>query len=146
MRTVRSVYNELTSILKQSQVDDCCLESRLILQSVLNFTYTSFLLEQQTFVGEESYNTIIDIAKARIKGVPIQYLLGEWDFMGLTFKVGEGVLIPRPEIAELCECVFTLLKDKNELVIYDLCSATVCIGITMQHAFEDSEVFLIEKY
>ena len=41
--------------------------------------------------------TEVEMLKRRLSGEPLQYILGEWSFYKYNFKVGEGVLIPRPE-------------------------------------------------
>lgn len=145
MITVASVYNEITNLLQKADIEDFAFESRLILEKVLGFTYTDFLLKQSDSIGGECHSLAVSMATKRLKGVPIQYILGEWDFMGNTYKVGEGVLIPRPETEQLCEHVAELLGKKAKPVIYDLCSGSGCIGITMQKLFPESDVFLIEK-
>ncbi len=145
MITVGSVYNEISDLLQKADIEDFSFESRLILEKVLKFTYTDFLLKQNDNVSDECYSLALSMATERAKGVPVQYILGEWDFMGNTYKVGEGVLIPRPETEQLCECVAKILTRKSDLVIYDLCSGSGCIGITMQTLFPESDVFLVEK-
>lgn len=145
MKTVNSVYNEISTLFQKAGVDDFSFESRLILEKVRGFTYTDFLLKQNDIISDESYSQIVAMAEERVKGVPVQYIIGEWDFMGNTYKVGEGVLIPRPETEQLCECVAKILSRKSDSVIYDLCSGSGCIGITMQTLFPESDVFLVEK-
>lgn len=44
----------------------------------------------------------------------MQYVLGQTDFMGMTFHVEPGVLIPRPETAELCQWIIDAEKEKME--------------------------------
>lgn len=55
---------------------------------------------------------------------PLQYLLGEWDFMDFTLKVGRGVLCPRADSEVVCEAAIELLKDAEAPVVYDLCAGT----------------------
>ena len=85
------------------------------------------------------------MAAKRISGLPIQYILGEWDFMGLTFDVGKGVLIPRPETEILCEWVINKAESIESPVIIDLCSGSGCIGLSIAHYIKDSKVYLVEK-
>ena len=75
----------------------------------------------------------------------MQYILGKWDFMGRTFEIGEGVLIPRPETEILCQKGIDFLKNRNNPVVYDLCSGSGCIGITLNRECPGAKVFLVEK-
>ena len=67
----------------------------------------------------------------RITGYPLQYILGEWEFFGLPFYVGEGVLIPRPDTEILVERALELLKDKPSAKVLDLCAGSGCISISV---------------
>ncbi len=67
----------------------------------------------------------------RLNGEPLQYILGEWEFMGLPFVVGPGALIPRQDTETLCEAALLWLKDRPCAAILDLCCGTGCIGVSL---------------
>ena len=79
------------------------------------------------------------------KGEPLQYIIGKWDFYESEFFVGEGVLIPRPETEELVDIAVEEAKKLEKPVIYDLCSGSGCIGISIAKKIESSTVFCVEK-
>lgn len=81
----------------------------------------------------------------RKSGEPLQYILGKWDFYDLTFSVGEGVLIPRPETEMLVDFALEKLKDIEYPIVFDLCSGSGCIGLTIAKHRKDATVFLLEK-
>ena len=64
------------------------------------------------------------LGERRAAREPLQYLLGEWDFMDFTLKVGRGVLCPRADSEVVCEAAIELLKDAEAPVVYDLCAGT----------------------
>lgn len=78
-------------------------------------------------VTAEQKKAIDAITAERIKGRPLQYIFGKWEFYGYEFFVGEGVLIPRPE-TELLVDIAAKNLDKNSVML-DLCSGTGCIPI-----------------
>jgi release factor glutamine methyltransferase len=78
-------------------------------------------------------------------GEPLQYVIGKWDFYESEFYVGRGVLIPRPETEELVEYAINLAKKYDSPIIYDLCSGSGCIGISIAKAVPNSKVFCVEK-
>ena len=78
-------------------------------------------------------------------GEPLQYVIGRWDFYESEFHVGRGVLIPRPETEELTELVIDNAKRFCSPVVFDLCSGSVCIGISIAKALPSSTVYCVEK-
>ncbi|MDE5670689.1 MAG: peptide chain release factor N(5)-glutamine methyltransferase [Eubacterium sp.] len=82
----------------------------------------------------------------RIKnGEPLQYVIGRWDFYESEFYVGKGVLIPRPETEELTALVIDNAKKMDSPVIFDLCSGSGCIGISIAKAVPSAMVYCVEK-
>lgn len=61
-------------------------------------------------------------------GEPLQYLLGKWEFYGLPFYVGPGVLIPRQDTETLAEAAISFLKGLESPVAADLCSGSGCLA------------------
>lgn len=82
----------------------------------------------------------------RVKsGEPLQYVIGKWDFYESEFYVGKGVLIPRPETEELTELVIKNAKKIKNPVVFDLCSGSGCIGISIAKAVPSATVYCFEK-
>lgn len=83
----------------------------------------------------------------RISGEPLQYIIGEWDFYNRTFRVGEGVLIPRPETEMLVEESLNFLKGRSEgeKTVLDLCSGSGCIAVSIAANCPGSKVYAVEK-
>ncbi|MDE7398318.1 MAG: peptide chain release factor N(5)-glutamine methyltransferase [Oscillospiraceae bacterium] len=81
----------------------------------------------------------------RVNGEPLQYIIGEWEFYGLPFKVGEGVLIPRQDTETLVEMALDFLKTRppEQRRTLDLCAGTGCIGITLAK-LANSDVSCVE--
>ena len=80
----------------------------------------------------------------RVDGRPLQYILGEWDFLALTLKVGEGVLIPRPDTELLCEVAAEQLRGKTAPRVLDLCAGSGCVGLGVASLCPDAVVTEVE--
>lgn len=130
---------------KLSDVDDGEIEARYILEKISGVTYSQMLFKGDEILSEEKYNEAVTMAERRLNGEPIQYIIGSWDFMDFTFEVGEGVLIPRPETEILVEYILEKIKDIESPVIYDLCSGSGCIGLSIACMHKGSKVYLVEK-
>lgn len=143
--TVAALHKKISAFLNENEVEDSALEARYLVQHLLGLSYGEFLLRAGDSVTDDVIVSAEAMAKRRADGEPLQYIIGEWDFMGYTFKVGEGVLVPRPETEILCEYVLDKIKDIPSPVVYDLCSGSGCIGISIKKARPDARVILVEK-
>ena len=96
-------------------------ERELILTSILHCRRTD-LYSADIKLSRDQQQSFDSILKRRAEGEPLQYLLGECEFMGLTFKVDRNTLIPRPETEILVESVLNKADDfvQAELNILDL--------------------------
>ena len=84
------------------------------------------------------------LAERRAGREPLQYLLGEWDFLDFTLKVGRGVLCPRADSEVVCETAIELLEDSEAPVVYDLCAGTGCLGLGIARAVPSAKVTCVE--
>ena len=142
---VKELYKAVCEKFQAGQIESAEFEARILLSEIFEFSATDFFLKLFDDVPGEKLEVIDSLCTRRLNGEPIQYIVGKWDFMGKTYKVGEGVLIPRPETEILCEKVIEALKGKTQPIVYDLCSGSGCIGITIKSEYDDSQVFMVEK-
>jgi release factor glutamine methyltransferase len=75
-----------------------------------------------------------------VKHEPLQYILGETEFSGLTLHIRPGVLIPRPETEELVELIARDFKQRGKIRILDICTGSGCIALALYKKFPDSVV------
>ena len=85
------------------------------------------------------------LAERRAAREPLQYILGEWDFMDFTLKVGPGVLCPRADSEIVCESALALLQGRERPVVYDLCAGTGCLGLGIARHSPGARVTCVEK-
>lgn len=132
MVTISQLSTNLKALLKQNGIEDYIFETRCILEHALKIRYEKIIINPDTPLSDDQVNLVQKMAQKRISGYPIQYILGEWEFFGLPFYVGEGVLIPRQDTETLVECVLnhvsTMTKPPE---ILDLCSGSGCIAIAL---------------
>ena len=97
--------------------------------------------------GRLSESEILYFEKAFIKleqGMPIQYVIGETDFLNCNFLVNEHVLIPRPETEELVSMLLEENKNKTGLRILDIGCGSGCIGLSIKKNLSGAELWLMD--
>lgn len=123
--TAAQARREIRTMLESHQIESATFESRVLVETVLN---TRDLIGMgASELSAEQYDALLTLTRRRCQGEPLQYLCGEWEFFGLPFAVGEGVLIPRQDTETLVETVLRLRKGKPQTVMLDLCSGSGCI-------------------
>lgn len=140
----REIYKKTVEILS-SQTQDAEFEAMCLMEKVFGVTRTQYYLKADEEAAADKCDEMIKYSDRRVSGEPLQYILGQWEFMGRTFFVGKGVLIPRPETEMIVEAALDFVKDKAAPVIFDLCSGSGCIGISIAAERPDSTVYLLEK-
>ena len=92
-------------------------------------------------IKEEDKDKIREMLVLRAKKrKPLQYILGEWEFYGLPFKVSEGVLIPRADTEILVEQCIQLMREVEEPNILDIGSGSGAISIAIANELKSSSV------
>lgn len=147
MVTIGELYTNLKSVLRLMNIDTYAFEAKLIIEKAFDSELPRILMNRDSAVPESILDNIQDMTEKRKKGFPIQYILGEWEFYGYKFKVGEGVLIPRQDTETLIDYVLDICCKNNikSPKIIDLCSGTGCIAIALKKEMPDSEIYALEN-
>ena len=106
---------------------------------------SGILYKQNQELSEGEQKIIKKCIAKRKKGIPLQYILGEWEFYSLPFKVGRGVLIPRADSELLVDLVLEEISCDGEISVLDLCSGSGALGIAVAKNCCNSSVTLVEK-
>lgn len=131
--TLQDLYREGIRKLTENEVPEAELNAWYLLQSCLSeepFSYTRsrFFLEQMEQAAPETITSYMEKISKREEHIPLEYILGYTEFMGLTFLVREGVLIPRQDTEILVEMAVEVSTGKRVL---DLCTGSGCIGLSI---------------
>lgn len=132
----------------QSQLlsDEAEREARLMVAHFMKMTPTALRMSYNQAVTDEVVLQCQKTVERRNFGEPLQYILGECEFFGLTFSVGKGVLIPRQDTELLVETALELIKDKKTPKVLDLCSGSGCVAISIAKNRQDAKVDAVELY
>ncbi len=122
------------SLLGVYDADEAKAVVRLLLEERFGLSYTDVVGGSAEHVSEADLLPLLDRLK---QNEPVQYVLGWADFMGHKFHVEPGVLIPRPETAELCQMI---ISDGSHGNILDIGTGSGCIAISLALALNESRV------
>lgn len=120
-------YGELA--LEAAGVAEASLDARLLLEYICHTDRNELIVHadrRRSSLEEQFYRTVIE---KRAERVPLQYIIGEQEFMGLRFKVNEHTLIPRQDTEILVEEALHRLSDGMRIL--DMCTGSGCILLSL---------------
>ncbi len=90
-------------------------------------------------------NKILDKKEDLLKNKPVQYVVGQTVFCGLTFEVNDKVLIPRPETEELTNFIFNNWRfETKQVSVLDIGTGSGCIAVTLKKNLPSAKVMAID--
>lgn len=111
-------------------------DARALLSFVLNGKDPLLLWRDLT---DEEEKEMLDCIEKRKNGMPVAYITGEKEFMGLPFYVDESTLIPRPDTETIVETIISENPFESPCIT-DLCCGSGCIGISLAHYIKNAKV------
>ena len=144
MAQIKQLLLEAETILALAKIENPKLDSQLLLSELLQISRTELLLQSE--VTLEQATIFNDQIKQRCDHRPIQYITGVAYFRYLTLRVGEGVLIPRPETEELVSGVIEKINAADRpITLIDLGSGSGAIALAVAYEIPDVKVIAVEN-
>ena len=146
MKTYNDLYLEARRSLRATGVSSHDLEARLIVSLASGKTREEYVAASRFYVTDpEIERDVNDMVSRRIKGEPVAYIVGEWEFYGLPMTVNESVLIPRVDTELLAEVSINLLKRRGwQTRVLDLCAGSGCVGLAIAANIPNCRVVLAD--
>jgi len=131
-----------TDILQKGKIENPDGEAWTLLEKASGIDRTYYFLHQDEALSDEAKTQYRNMLLKRVEHIPLQYITGEQEFMGLSFKVNSSVLIPRLDTEVLVEYV---IKQVNPgMKVLDMCTGSGCIAISVKHYCPDAEVAAVD--
>jgi len=131
LMTYREIYNNGEKVLSAAGIEESSIDARLLLEYVCGTDRNTLLAHPDREVTEAEGRKYAKLIKLRTERVPLQHITGEQEFMGLTFKVDERVLIPRQDTECLVEEALTYVE--SGMRVLDMCTGSGCILLSLMH-------------
>ncbi len=134
-KSIREAHLWASSLLEEQGIAEGKMVSEWMLRHLLMWERSAFFTRFNDDFDPSLNERFQEMVKRRLSGEPLQYILGEQSFYGLTFKVDRRVLIPRPETEALVENIVTLAdahwSKESVLNIADIGTGSGAIAITL---------------
>lgn len=129
--TVNEIYQSGLKLLENNNIENSKFEAQSLLQKAFSLDRVGFIIHKTDKADENCSHNFLNFIEKRISGEPLQYILGEWSFMGFDFKVGRGVLIPRDDTEVVVNLCIDFLKNRADKKTVDLCSGSGAIAVAL---------------
>lgn len=135
---IRALISKIAAELDENAV----FEARQIVMRAADMTNTDMVLRINEQLTPQQESMALEMARRRVLGEPLQYILGFAEFMGLRFEVNRNVLIPRADTETLVE---TVLNEKSGgISALDIGTGSGCVGISIAHFNKNARVTLLD--
>lgn len=138
--SIREAYTQASSFFKERQIQDAAICAEILLQHVLGLSRTEFFFRMEEPFPAAHAEQWGEVVERKAAGEPVQYITGEQEFYGLTLRVTDAVLIPRPETELLVE---EILREGSRLfpqgapLLADIGTGSGAIPVSLLHARPD---------
>lgn len=123
--------------LREAGIEEASLDARLLLEYICGTNRSDLIVHGDREVTSEQEAWYAEAISKRESRIPLQHITGEQEFMGLTFRVNEHVLIPRQDTEVLVEEVMRDMMDGMRIL--DMCTGSGCILTSLLHYSNECE-------
>lgn len=127
--TYKQAEQKGEQLLEAAGVMDAKIDAWLLLEMVAKIDRSFYFMHINEEVDPEVLTEYERVVEKRAEHVPLQYITGEQEFMGMTFKVNSNVLIPRQDTETLVEEALKVIEPQMEVL--DLCTGSGCILLSI---------------
>ena len=133
------------ALLQQEDAATAGLMARNLLAHYSGRTQEEILSDRDMYAGEDICRSVEDAVKRLLEGEPLPYVLGEWEFYGLTLTVDRNVLIPRDDTVAVASLAINQgIFLNHDPRVLDLCTGSGCIGLAIASRIKDARVTLAD--
>lgn len=129
--TYRETMKRGEKLLSMAGIDDSKTDAWLLLERICRIDRGFYYMHMEDDLPEEQLSEYEITLRKRAEHIPLQYITGETEFMGLKFKVNSSVLIPRQDTETLVEEALKIVQPGMKVL--DLCTGSGCVIVSILH-------------
>jgi len=139
------VLQEATVFMRSRQIENPRLNAERLLAHVLSLTRIDLYLQFDKPLTTEEREAYKMLLRRQAGHEPLQYILGETEFMSLPFRVTPDVLIPRPETEILVEKVIERVQTVPSPTFLDIGTGSGCIAVSLAHYLPGARITAVDR-
>lgn len=144
--TLSELYQQSRrALLTKEHAEYAAFTARELVCRACGKTKEQFLADRQMYVSDRVCEDVAQLTQRILGGEPLAYVLGEWEFYGMTLTVDSNVLIPRDDTCAVTDLAIqqALFLGDNPRIL-DLCTGSGCIGLAIASRVKDAKVTLAD--
>ena len=138
------ILNRIRSLLREAGIESWSYESWALLEWKLGIRRGDYYMDPGRMLSADQEEILLQAARERTGRKPLQYMMGECEFMGYSFLVDERVLIPRQDTELLVETALDRIRPCCQsgcpVRVLDLCTGSGAIGISVKLMCPEADV------
>jgi release factor glutamine methyltransferase len=139
------LYQAARQMLRQVDGENSEFTARQLVAAATDRTVSQLVADFPLTVFQRDIQRVNEMVQRHIQGEPLAYILGQWEFHGLTLTVTPDVLIPRDDTEAVCELsIHQVMQLPQNPRVLDLCAGTGCIGLAIASRVKDARVTMGE--
>ncbi len=130
--TYNNLYLDARRQLRVAGVEAAQLEARELVCCAAGKDREGFYRDMGLYASDQVEERLAELIARRLAGEPVAYIIGEWEFYGMTLDISRDVLIPRMDTELLAERAILLARAAGEGArVLDLCAGSGCVGLAV---------------
>ena len=143
--TYNNLYLDARQRLRQAGIEGAQLEARELVCCAAGKSREQFYRDMALYASGQVEEKLAQLLERRLAGEPVAYIIGEWEFYGLSLEVSPEVLIPRMDTEVLAERAILLARAAGEGArVLALCAGSGCVGLATASNVPECRVVLAD--
>lgn len=139
-----AAWRGVRDLFRRAGIDTAELDARIFAEAAFGMDRLTLVNRERDAATPAQLKALEALAKRRLKGEPVSRIIGEKEFWGLSFKLNDATLVPRPETEMLVQRGLEIVGPLDHPKILDLGTGTGCIPIALLTEFSDMSALAVD--